>query len=155
RSRVVARTLRHGPLRAGHDRRAARARASAGRHPRGADLMVRRRRARARPLPVPLEDRSGAARRGGGADRARCDPGDRRALRGGAALNARALGRATLARQMLLERSKTDVADAIGRLGALQAQEARPPFVALWSRVEGFEPSQLIDAFAAKTVVRG
>ena len=53
-------------------------------------------------------------------------------------MNAPALGRATLARQMLLERESVDVVDAVGRLGALQAQEARPPFVALWSRVEAF-----------------
>lgn len=70
-------------------------------------------------------------------------------------MNARALGRATLARQLLLERAPLDVTEAVGRLGALQAQEAKPPFVALWSRLDGFEPSALIDAVAAKTVVRG
>ncbi len=70
-------------------------------------------------------------------------------------MNARALGRATLARQMLLEREPVDVAEAVGRLCALQAQEAKPPFVALWSRVEGFDASDLVDAFADKTVVRG
>ena len=70
-------------------------------------------------------------------------------------MNARALGRATLARQMLLSRESLDLVDAVGRLGALQAQEARPPFVALWSRVAGFEASDLVDALADKTVVRG
>jgi hypothetical protein len=70
-------------------------------------------------------------------------------------VNARALGRATLARQMLLSRERVDVVDAVGRLGALQAQEARPPFIALWSRVEGFAASDLVDALADKTVVRG
>jgi hypothetical protein len=70
-------------------------------------------------------------------------------------VNARALGRATLARQLLLERAPLDVAEAVGRLCALQAQEARPPFVALWSRVDGFEPASLVGAFADKTVVRG
>jgi hypothetical protein len=70
-------------------------------------------------------------------------------------MNARALGRATLARQLLLERAPLDVTAAVGRLGALQAQEARPPFVALWSRVRDFEAAQLNDAIAAKTVVRG
>jgi DNA glycosylase AlkZ-like len=70
-------------------------------------------------------------------------------------VNARALGRATLARQMLLERESVGVVDAVGRLGALQAQEARPPFVALWSRVEGFEASDLVDALADQTIVRG
>jgi hypothetical protein len=70
-------------------------------------------------------------------------------------VNARELGRATLARQMLLSRESVDVAEAVGRLGALQAQEARPPFIALWSRVDGFDASDLVDAFAEKTVVRG
>src|SRR5262249_2206323 len=56
---------------------------------------------------------------------------------------------------MLLAREAVGVVDAVGRLGALQAQEAKPPFVALWSRVEGFEASALIEAFEAKTVVRG
>jgi hypothetical protein len=70
-------------------------------------------------------------------------------------MNARALGRATLARQLLLERHALDVTDAVGRLGALQAQEPKPPFVALWSRLEGFEAAQLIEAIEAKTLVRG
>jgi DNA glycosylase AlkZ-like len=70
-------------------------------------------------------------------------------------VNPRELGRATLARQMLLEREAVDVADAVGRLGALQAQEAKPPFVALWSRIEDFSADSLVAAFAAKTVVRG
>jgi DNA glycosylase AlkZ-like len=70
-------------------------------------------------------------------------------------MNARALGRATLARQLLLERARLDVTEAVGRLGALQAQEARPPFIALWSRLEGFEAPALVDALADKTVVRG
>jgi DNA glycosylase AlkZ-like len=70
-------------------------------------------------------------------------------------MNARELGRATLARQLLLSRERLDVAEAVGRLCALQAQEPRPPFVALWSRLEGFEADALNDAVAAKTVVRG
>ena len=51
-------------------------------------------------------------------------------------MNARALGRATLARQLLLERHALDVTDAVGRLCALQAQEAKPPAIALWARGE-------------------
>ena len=70
-------------------------------------------------------------------------------------MNARALGRATLARQLLLEREALDVTDAVGRLCALQAQEPKPPFVALWSRLEGFTPEQLNAAIDAKTLVRG
>ncbi|TML04262.1 MAG: winged helix DNA-binding domain-containing protein, partial [Actinobacteria bacterium] len=54
-------------------------------------------------------------------------------------MNVRELNRATLARQLLLERRPVDVVDAVDRLGGLQAQEPRPPFIALWSRLEGFE----------------
>ncbi|HWK27589.1 MAG TPA: winged helix DNA-binding domain-containing protein [Solirubrobacter sp.] len=70
-------------------------------------------------------------------------------------LSVRELGRATLARQLLLERSSLDVADAVGRLCALQAQEARPPFVALWSRLADFSAEALDAALADRTLVRG
>jgi Winged helix DNA-binding domain len=66
----------------------------------------------------------------------------------------RELNRATLARQLLLARETVPVADAVDRLGGLQAQEPRPPFVALWSRLEGFEREQLHAALRKGTVVR-
>ena len=69
-------------------------------------------------------------------------------------VSARALGRATLARQMLLAREKHDVVDAVERLGGLQAQLPRPPFVALWARLDGFTRDRLHDAVRARTVVR-
>src|SRR5215211_3685697 len=55
------------------------------------------------------------------------------------------LNRATLARQMLPAREPTTPLAAVERLVALQAQLARPPFVALWARVAGFERGQLLD----------
>jgi hypothetical protein len=45
-------------------------------------------------------------------------------------LSRRALNRATLARQMLLRREKLKPVPAVTRLLGLQAQIARPPFVA-------------------------
>lgn len=69
-------------------------------------------------------------------------------------LTLRALGRATLARQLLLERAKLRTAPALERLYGLQAQAARPPFLALWSRVEGFRREDLLEAIAARKVVR-
>jgi hypothetical protein len=69
-------------------------------------------------------------------------------------LSQRALNRATLARQMLLARETHDVTDAVERLGGLQAQLARPPFVALWARLAGFTREQLLDAVRARSVVR-
>jgi hypothetical protein len=69
-------------------------------------------------------------------------------------LSLKEIGRATLARQMLLERERVAVPEAIERLGCLQAQEPRPPFAALWSRVEGFAADDLRDALHARKVVR-
>jgi hypothetical protein len=69
-------------------------------------------------------------------------------------LTVRQLNRATLARQMLLARERVGVVDAVERLGGLQAQEARPPFIALWSRLEGFDREQLGRALHEREVVR-
>ena len=69
-------------------------------------------------------------------------------------LTARELGRATLARQLLLERRAVDLVDAVGRLAGMQAQEPGPPYLGLWSRLEGFEPDQLSTAIDERSVVR-
>jgi len=61
-------------------------------------------------------------------------------------LTLRELNRALLARQMLLEREQLGVVAAVERLGGLQAQWAPAPFVALWSRLKGFERDQLTRA---------
>jgi hypothetical protein len=69
-------------------------------------------------------------------------------------LTRRALNRATLARQMLLSREKTTPLRAIERLVGLQAQLARPPFIALWSRLLNFRPEALLTALRRRQVVR-
>ncbi|GGS57087.1 hypothetical protein GCM10010156_14730 [Planobispora rosea] len=69
-------------------------------------------------------------------------------------LTARRLNRATLARQMLLAREKTDVVTAVERLAGMQAQEARHPFTGLWTRVEGFRREDLHRAAHDRSVVR-
>lgn len=69
-------------------------------------------------------------------------------------LTRRELGRATLARQLLLERAAVGAEEAVARLGGLQAQEPRPPFVALWSRLEGPVHEDLAAAIAGRRVVR-
>jgi len=69
-------------------------------------------------------------------------------------LSQRALNRATLARQMLLERRKATVAQAIEKLAGLQAQAPNPPYIGLWSRLEGFRREQLTEALKKRRVVR-
>ncbi|MBW3608399.1 MAG: winged helix DNA-binding domain-containing protein, partial [Actinobacteria bacterium] len=72
-----------------------------------------------------------------------------------AVLSARELNRATLARQMLLERAEDlAVPAAVQRLGGMQAQEPKHPFVGLWSRTGGFSPEALLGALAKRSVVR-
>lgn len=58
-------------------------------------------------------------------------------------LTLRELNRALLARQFLLKRQKLDVVDAVERLACLQGQWAPSPYVALWSRLSGFERERL------------
>lgn len=70
-------------------------------------------------------------------------------------LTLRALNRATLARQMLLQRAKIGAREAVERLAGMQAQVAKPPFIGLWSRIDGFEREQLAKAIHGKDVVRG
>jgi DNA glycosylase AlkZ-like len=66
----------------------------------------------------------------------------------------RELNRALLARQLLLERRSLPVARAVERLAALQAQWSPSPYVALWSRLDGFGIPQLERALATGKVVK-
>jgi hypothetical protein len=69
-------------------------------------------------------------------------------------LSRRELNRALLARQLLLERARLPVGRAIERVAGLQAQEAAPPFIGLWTRVEGFDRAQLVRSLSRRTVVK-
>jgi hypothetical protein len=69
-------------------------------------------------------------------------------------LTARELNRASLARQMLLERVRKRPAAAIHHLVALQAQEPSSPYIALWSRLAGFRAESLDRAFLRRSVVK-
>ncbi|MGR6917861.1 winged helix DNA-binding domain-containing protein [[Actinomadura] parvosata] len=69
-------------------------------------------------------------------------------------LSLRDLNRATLARQHLLSRHDGDAADVVHRLVGLQAQEPRPPYLGVWTRLEGFRRDDLHAALHARTLVR-
>ncbi|MFF7308888.1 DNA glycosylase AlkZ-like family protein [Streptomyces sp. NPDC008137] len=69
-------------------------------------------------------------------------------------LNTRALNRATLARQLLLDRADLPVLDAVAQLCGLQAQEPQEPFIGLWSRLRAFAPTALSDLLTGRRVAR-
>jgi hypothetical protein len=72
----------------------------------------------------------------------------------GDVLTTRDLNRATLARQMLLERAVVPATGGVERLVGLQAQAAMAPYVGLWTRLAGFERDDLAAAIDDRTVVK-
>jgi hypothetical protein len=70
-------------------------------------------------------------------------------------ITGRALNRATLARQLLLERATLTASEAVRQLVALQAQEPASPYLALWNRLAGFDPAALDAILADRAVVKG
>jgi len=69
-------------------------------------------------------------------------------------LSQRALNRATLARQYLLERARCRAIDAIGHLAGMQAQAPLAPYLGLWTRLAGFAPGELAALTEERQVVR-
>ncbi|MGW0736101.1 winged helix DNA-binding domain-containing protein [Streptomyces sp. NPDC002851] len=69
-------------------------------------------------------------------------------------LGPRALNRATLARQLLLERSPMAPGDAVAHLLGLQAQNVRPPYFGLAARLRDFDPEALSTLVAERALVR-
>jgi len=72
----------------------------------------------------------------------------------GTVLSRRQLNRALLGRQLLLERVALTPGDVLDRLVGMQAQTPISPYVALWSRIESFEPRDLADMLLDRRAVR-
>ena len=72
-------------------------------------------------------------------------------------LTLRALNRATLARQLLLQREERDewsVVDVVSHLVGMQAQLPLDPYTGLWSRLAGFAPDDLARPLVERELVR-
>jgi hypothetical protein len=69
-------------------------------------------------------------------------------------ITAHALNRATLARQLLLDREPLGVEDAVRRVVALQAQQPASPYIALWNRLSDFDPAGLDASVAGFRTVK-
>ncbi len=69
-------------------------------------------------------------------------------------LSLRELNRATLARQMLLERETMPVPAAIERLVGMQSQALSAPFIGLWTRLKDFKREDLATLIDNHTVVK-
>ncbi|GHG51151.1 hypothetical protein GCM10017567_87470 [Amycolatopsis bullii] len=70
-------------------------------------------------------------------------------------MNVRALNRALLARQHLLERSSLPVPAMLGHLVGMQAQAPLAPYVGLWTRLDRFRPEDLASLLSGRRAVRG
>ena len=69
-------------------------------------------------------------------------------------LGRRALNRALLARQLLLDRAALPVAEALTHLVGLQSQEPLGPYTGLWSRLRDFDPAELVGLLESRRAVR-
>jgi hypothetical protein len=69
-------------------------------------------------------------------------------------LTLRELNRATLARQLLLERKRLSPASVVERLVGMQAQWAPAPYIGIWTRTTSFRRETLERALESGDVVR-
>jgi hypothetical protein len=69
-------------------------------------------------------------------------------------LDPRALNRATLARQLLLDRAALTAGEAVRHLAGLQAQAPLAPYVGLWTRLAAFRHQDLRDLITERVLVR-
>ncbi len=69
-------------------------------------------------------------------------------------LTLRELNRATLSRQMLLEREPIGPVEAVERLAGMQAQYSPSPYIGLWTRLDGFKIKDLTEALHKRRIVK-
>ncbi|MEU0089262.1 winged helix DNA-binding domain-containing protein [Kribbella sp. NPDC006257] len=69
-------------------------------------------------------------------------------------LSLRALNRATLDRQWLLERRTAPASEAIEHLVGMQSQAPLAPYTGLWTRLVDFDPTELSGLMTDRAVVR-
>lgn len=72
----------------------------------------------------------------------------------GPILTSDQLARATLARQLLLERRPTPVKRAVARLAGVNAQGTEQPYLSLLARVDGFQPGTVVRLLRRRELVR-
>ncbi|HEX7195438.1 MAG TPA: winged helix DNA-binding domain-containing protein [Candidatus Limnocylindria bacterium] len=69
-------------------------------------------------------------------------------------LTTRALNRALLARQMLLERSTLGITEVMERMGGIQMQYAPAGYIGLWSRMRDFDRPMLTRALEDRSAIQ-
>ncbi len=69
-------------------------------------------------------------------------------------LSPRALNRALLARQLLLERASLSIPEAVEQVGGLQTQYAPSGYVGLWTRLADFQRDALTRALEDRSVIQ-
>ncbi|MEV8314754.1 winged helix DNA-binding domain-containing protein [Streptomyces sp. NPDC059900] len=69
-------------------------------------------------------------------------------------ITERELNRATLSRQLLLQRQPLTAQEGVRRVVALQAQQPASPYLALWNRLTDFAAAELDAAFRERSVVK-
>jgi hypothetical protein len=69
-------------------------------------------------------------------------------------LGPRALNRALLARQLLLEPAGHSALDAVDHLVGMQSQRPQAPHVGLWTRLRAYRPERLDELLVQRDVVR-